>query len=388
MAPELLASAASYPVVTILGPRQSGKTTLSKATFPNKTYVNLEEPDIRSFAETDPRHFLEQYPDGAILDEIQRVPTLLSYIQAIVDKLEDVGIFILTGSHQLSLAEEITQSLAGRTGILHLMPLSLHELQQASLTYDLDQQLVTGFYPRIYKYNIEPQRFYRDYVQTYIERDVKMLLNLKNLDQFQRLLSLCATRIGQTIDYTQMSNALGISRHTVKEWLSILKASFIITTLPPYFENLGKRITKSSKLYFNDVGLACYMLGIRDANQVAHHPLRGCLFENLVVNEVSKLLLNKGEETQLYFYRDSNQLEVDLLFQQGLSLIAIEIKSSKTFSKEFLKGLLKFKSIAKKHNVVEYIVYSGDHEQMVNDCRVINYNNIKNISSEIHGTKE
>lgn len=376
---ELIHSAASYPVVTVIGPRQSGKTTLVKATFPSKAYVNLEAPDIRSFAETDPRRFLEQYPDGAILDEIQRVPSLLSYIQTIVDEREDLGIFILTGSHQLSLQQEVSQSLAGRTSLLHLMPLSLQELKQAGWVHELDEQLQYGFYPRIYKYDLEPQRFYRDYVQTYVERDVKMLVNIKDLSQFQRLLSLCATRIGQTIDYTQLGNELGISRHTVKEWISLLKASFLINTLPPYFENLGKRIIKSEKLYFNDVGLACYLLGIREPTQVVHHPLRGALFENMVVSEINKLLLNRGEETRLYFYRDSNQLEVDLIFQYGLHLMIIEIKSSKTFHSSFLKGLETFTNMAKQHKTRGYIVYGGEHQQQVSDYHVINYLNMNDI---------
>jgi uncharacterized protein len=376
---ELLISAASYPVVTIIGPRQSGKTTLSKSTFPQKIYVNLEDPDIRCFATEDPRAFLAGYPDGAIIDEIQRVPELLSYIQGIVDAQEDLGLFILTGSHQLLLQKEISQSLAGRTGILHLMPFSMHELQQAGLEQSLDQQLFYGFYPRIYKDRIEPQRFYRDYVQTYIERDLKLMIKLKDLDQFQRFLSLCATRLGQTIDYTHFANALGMSRHTIKEWLSLLKASFIITTLPPYFKNFGKRIVKSSKLYFNDVGLVCYLLGIRTQEQVVHHPLRGPLFENLVINEVMKTQYNYGQETSLYFYRDSQQSEVDLLFQKGLELIAMEIKSSQTFHPSFLKGLAKLKSLIKGSPLKGYLIYSGEHEQKVHHYQVLNYKHINNV---------
>lgn len=373
---ELITTAASYPVVTVIGPRQSGKTTLVRSAFPNKTYVNLEDPDVRSFAIADPRQFLAKYPNGAIIDEIQRVPSLLSYIQGIVDNKESLGFFILTGSHQLSLQAEVSQSLAGRTGILHLMPLSLTELKQQSCEYDLNNQLYYGFYPRIYKYNIEPQRFYRDYVQTYIERDIKLILNVKDLDQFQRFVRLCATRIGQLIDYSQMANDLGLSRHTVKKWLSILKASFIITTLPPYFENLGKRIIKSSKLYFNDVGLACYLLGIRSSEQVANHPLRGSLFENLVINEITKNNLNKGNELSLYFYRDSNQLEVDLIYQNGAKLITIEIKSSQTFNIKFVKGLNKFKDIANQYTISSYLIYSGEYEQVIDNIQVLNYKNI------------
>ncbi len=215
----------------------------------------------------------------------------------------------------------------------------------------LHEQIFYGFYPRIYKYSIEPQRF----------------------------LNLCATRIGQLIDYTQFANELGISRHTIKEWISILKASFIITTLPPYFENLGKRVIKSPKLYFNDVGLACYLLGIRNKEQVAHHPLRGNLFENMIVSEVLKQLLNRGEATPLYFYRDTNQLEVDLIFQWGIELLAIEIKSSMIFNKNFLKGLIKFKNLASMHRPKGYVIYAGDHQQKVNEYEVLNYKSIVNL---------
>ena len=205
------------------------------------------------------------------------------------------------------------------------------------------------------------------------------MINVKDLNQFQRFLNLCATRIGQTLDYTHMANDLGLSRHTIREWLSILKASFIISTLPPYFENLGKRITKSSKLYFNDVGLVCYLLNIRDVKHIAHHPLRGSLFENLLINEITKLHINKGHEPRLYFYRDSNQLEVDVVFQQGLELIAIEIKSSKTFHPSFLKGLKAFQKLATTYQVRPYLIYSGDHEQVVQTCHVINYNHVECI---------
>jgi predicted AAA+ superfamily ATPase len=380
--PELIRSASSYPVVSLLGPRQSGKTTLVKKAFPNKPYLSLEDHDVRSFATEDPRQFLAQYPDGAILDEVQRAPTLLSYIQGIVDEQNRPGLVILSGSHQLSLQAEISQSLAGRTGILHLMPLSLAELKAASLEQSLDQQLFYGFYPRIYQHHIEPQRFYRDYLQTYVERDVKMMINIKDLDQFRRFLNLAATRIGQLVDYTSLANDLGLSRNTIKEWISLLKESFIITALPPYFENLGKRIIKSSKLYFNDVGLACHLLGIRTTEHLVNHPLRGYLFENLVVTEISKSLLNRGEETLLYFYRDSNRLEVDVVFQHGLDLIAIEIKSSSTFNKDFLNGLTRFQALVTPQPLKSYLIYSGDHQQKVHDHQVLNYNHAAEVVGE------
>ncbi len=373
---EFLESARSYPVVTIIGPRQSGKTTLAKTTFANKAYVNLEIPEERALATSDPKRFLRQFPDGAILDEIQRVPQLLSYIQAIVDGQEKNGLFILTGSHQLELQQEITQSLAGRTGMLKLLPLSLAELRSTQAHFSLEQQIYYGGYPRIYKNNISPKRFYRDYVQTYVERDVKKIINIKDLDQFQRLLNLCAARVGQVIDYTSMANELGIARDTVKSWLSVLKASFLITTLPPYFENFGKRIIKTPKLYFTDVGLVSYLLGIQEFAQIARHPLRGQLFENLVLLELMKLHYNRGDNTQFYYYRDNHQNEIDILFQQGLHLNAVEIKSTETFNKNLLKSLKKFEHIAEPTNIKPYLIYAGEREQQVNTHQIIQYLNI------------
>ena len=373
---EFIESTKSYPVVTIIGPRQSGKTTLARTVFASKAYVNLEIPEERALATSDPKRFLRQFPQGAILDEIQRVPQLISYIQAIVDEQDQNGLFILTGSHQLELQQEITQSLAGRTGMLKLLPLSLIELRNIQADFSLEQQIYYGGYPRIYKNNIPPKRFYRDYVQTYVERDVKKIINIKDLEQFQRLLSLCAARVGQVIDYTAMANELGITRDTVKSWLSVLKASFLITTLPPYFENFGKRIIKTPKLYFTDVGLVSYLLGIQEFSQIAHHPLRGQLFENLVLLELMKLHYNRGEDTKFYFYRDNHQNGIDILFQQGLHLNAIEIKSAETFNKTLLKSLRKFEHIAASTNIQSYLIYAGEREQQINHHHVIQYLNV------------
>lgn len=377
--PELLASSHSYPVVTILGPRQSGKTTLAKLAFPSKSYINLEAPDERHLAASDPRGFLERFPDGAILDEIQRIPELLSYLQPIVDEKKQNGLFILTGSHQLELQESITQSLAGRTGILHLYPLSLSELGQLANGFSLDEQLMHGGYPRIYEHRISPLRFYRDYTQTYLERDLKQIIQVKDLDQFQRFLYLCAARVGCFMDYTSLSNELGVSRHTVKHWISVLKASFLLVTLPPYFENLGKQMIKSSKLYFADVGLLCYLLGIREAIQLERHPLRGMVFENLVILEMIKNDLNRGVEPRLFYYRDNHQNEVDVVRPYGNDLMAIEIKSSRTFSKNFLGPVEKFKARVKNRRVNTVIVYSGDQEQMIQGTQLINYQHLKQL---------
>ncbi len=373
---ELVLMANSYPVVTVLGPRQSGKTTLVKALFPTKPYISLENLDDRSFAENDPRSFLEKFPDGAILDEIQRLPMLLSYIQGIVDNSNRKGLFILTGSHQLELHESISQSLAGRTAILKLLPLSYTELKSQNITNSLDGYMLQGMYPRIYKDNINPTKFYRDYIQTYIERDVRKMLNIKDLSLFQHFLKLCAGRIGQIFNSSSLGNELGISHNTVQNWLSILEASFIIFRLQPYFENFGKRLIKSPKIYFNDVGLASYLLDITSKEQLSRDPLRGNLVENFVISEFLKQRLNHGYEPGMYFYRESNLNEVDLIFKLGNNLIPIEIKASKTFNTDFLKGLKYFKSIVDKRCPLGFVIYAGEQEQKIDIFQVFNYQNI------------
>lgn len=370
---ELLDMAASYPVVTLVGPRQSGKTTLLKTLFQNKPYISLEDPDIREFAKIDPRGFLDRFPEGAIFDEVQRQPELLSYIQTIVDNKNIKGMFLLTGSHQLLLQEKINQSLAGRTAILKLLPFSLEELAPIITDSSLDKCLLNGMYPRIYNDKINPTKFYRDYVQTYIERDVRQMINIKDLNLFKQFIKLCAGRVGQILNSNNLSNELGISYHTVNNWLSVLEASFLIFRLQPYYENFGKRILKSPKLYFTDVGLALYLLGITSELQSSRDPLRGALVENLIILELLKNRLNKGEEPNFYYYRDNNQNEVDLLIQNGSSIIAVEIKSSQTFNPAFLKGLCYFKEIAKSKYQSGYLLYTGNQEQKINDFQVLNY---------------
>jgi predicted AAA+ superfamily ATPase len=381
IATELTDMAKHYPIVTLLGPRQSGKTTLVKKHFPEKAYVSLENLDERDFAQSDPRGFLNRFPNGAILDEIQREPTLLSYLQEIVDKADINGLFILTGSHQLELHASITQSLAGRTAMLKLLPLTLAELSQHAPPLSLDEYLLHGMYPRIYKNNLNPTKFYRDYVQTYIERDVRKMINLKDLGLFQKFLKLCAGRTGQIFNRQNLSNELGISNNTVSHWLSVLEASFLVFTLPPYFENFGKRLIKSPKLYFTDVGLATYLLDIYTAEQLTRDPLRGQLVENLVISEFLKNQFNRGLESGLYFYRDSNQNEVDLLFKSGHNLIPIEIKSSTTFNRDFLKGLKYFHSIAPDRMPFGMVIYAGEQEQKIDYTHIFNYKSMKKISA-------
>lgn len=363
-----------YPVVTLTGPRQSGKTMLAKTTFPHKPYVNLEAHDTRQQIAMDPRGFLEQYPEGAIVDEIQRLPALLSYIQVRVDERPDEkGLYVLTGSHQLALHEAITQSLAGRTALLRLLPFSIQELQQANIELSLDEYLLYGFFPRIHKEQLDPTKAYRNYFQTYIERDVRQLINIKNLSLFQKFMKLCAGRVGQLINYDSLGNELGLSGHTIREWLSILEASFIIFRLEPYFENFGKRIIKSSKLFFTDVGIVSYLLDIETIAQVARDPLRGGLIENLVLLELIKARLNQGKDPHFYFYRDSQQKEVDIIYKVSHALIPIEVKSSKTVHQDFFKGLHFFKKLVGERCPKGYLIYAGMDESLIQSFQTLNF---------------
>lgn len=377
---ELLKAAKSYPIVTLLGPRQSGKTTLIRHVFPHKPYVNLEALDTQEIATQDPRSFLEQFPDGAILDEIQRVPSLLSYIQVLVDKNEQKGMFLLTGSHQMELHQAISQSLAGRTSLLTLLPMSLVELEENKISLSLDESLLEGGYPRIFKAHLNPTQAYRNYFQTYIERDLRQLIHVKDLTQFQRFVKLCAGRIGQLLNMESLANDVGVSSRTIKEWMSILEASFILIFLQPYFENFGKRIVKSPKLYFTDIGLASYLLGIENVEQMSRDPLRGNLVENLVVLELIKGRLNQGLDPQLYYFRDSHGHEVDLIFQQARNLIPIEIKSAKTFHSEFLNNLKFFQQLVGEERCQKgYVVYSGDQKGKIGHFQLLNYKDAATI---------
>jgi len=376
---ELRAEAKAYPIVTVMGPRQSGKTTLVRNTFKRKPYVNLEAPDMRYLAESDPRGFLSEYPGGAILDEIQRVPELLSYIQVIVDETKTPGMFILTGSHQLQLHEAISQSLAGRTALLTLLPLSIAELNKSNLEnknkISDDGYLYQGFYPRIYDSDLNPTKAYRGYFQTYIERDVRLLINVKDLTTFQKFIKLCAGRIGQVLNMNGLSNEVGVSGHTIKHWLSILEASYVVVMLQPYFENLGKRVIKSPKLYFTDVGLATYLLDIENLTQIKRDPLRGNLFENMVVLELMKKRLNQGFDHKLYYYRDSQQNEVDVIYKTSNQLVPIEIKSSKTFNARFTKNLDFFENLVGERCPNKYLIYTGEQASKIKNTKILNYKN-------------
>lgn len=376
---EILRLAEGYPIVTILGPRQSGKTTLAKMIFPHKPYVNLEAPHVRSLAINDPLGFLAQYQDGAVLDEIQNVPQLLSYLQVDVDENKAFGKYILTGSHQFELHKAVSQSLAGRTALLKLLPLTINELSGGNTNLTLDEYLFNGFFPQVYTSKLDPSTIYLNYYHTYVERDIRQLINIKDLHLFQKFVTLLAGRIGQVLNKDNLSNELGISSSTVTQWISILEASFIIFLLPPYFENFGKRLIKSPKLYFTDVGLASYLLGIENMNQLARDPIRGFLVENLVIVELMKTRANKGLDPHLYYYRDNHQNEVDVIYKSASQLIPIEIKSAQTYNSEFLKGLKYFKKIVGDRVSSQYLVYAGDYEQQVGEIQILNFKNTSKI---------
>ena len=373
--------ARSFPIVTITGPRQSGKTTLVKATFPEMNYASLEDPDVREFAHSDPRGFLNQYPDGAILDEIQHVPKLVSYIQTIVDDRGKNGLFFLTGSNQFKYMQSVSQSLAGRTGILKLLPFSYDEVYGKG-SVDFDKVTFTGFYPRIFDQEIRPDLFLTGYMQTYLERDVRMLLRVKDLMQFHRFVKLCAGRTGQIMNFSSLANDLGVTHKTVKEWVSILEASFIVYLLKPYYRNYNKRVIKSPKLYYIDIGLAAHLMGIENSRQVQTHPLRGALFETLVVSEFIKARFNQGRRDNLFYFRDRTGNEVDLIFETGRGPVPVEIKSAKTITSHSFKGLNYFKKL--KKNTPAFYPIMGDHiHQERSEHSVYGYSNIVSVIEEL-----
>lgn len=366
---EFRKSASEYPVVTVLGPRQSGKTTLARMQYPDKPWVSLEDPDIRMAAEADPRGFLGQYRDGAILDEVQRSPDLLSYLQGIVDREGGRARFILTGSHQPALHQAISQSLAGRTAVLTLWPFSWHELRQYGPLPPAFDLIPRGFYPRVHEERLDPVRFFANYAQTHVERDVRALVQVRDLSVFQKFLTLLAGRIGQLVNLSALSSDVGVSSTTLRNWLSVLEATYIVFTLPPFFENVGKRVVKSPKIYFADVGLAAYLLGIRTPEQLARDPLRGNLYENLVIAEVLKGAHNAGRRAELFFYRDSHGNEVDLLIREAGRLVPVEIKSASTFTASFIKGLAGFRALGVGTPAAGTVLYNGAQTHDVRGVR-------------------
>lgn len=360
--------AGQYPVVTLVGPRQSGKTTLARKVFPNKPYVTLEDPDMRRFATDDPRSFLASYPGGAVLDEIQRVPELPSYLQSKVDAKATPGQFILTGSQQFELMTQVSQSLAGRTALLRLLPLTLAELASVAPVDSRDPLalpacLLNGFYPRVHDQKLSPSQAMGDYFATYVERDLRQLAAVQDLRLFERFVRLCAGRTGQLLNLNSLANDAGISQPTARAWMDLLQTSFIVHLLPPWFVNSSKRLIKSPKLYFCDTALACWLLGLRTPEQVQRDPLWGALFENFVVMEALKDRFNQGENSPLYFYRDSEGNEVDLLMPVGRRMHGIEIKAGATVNPDYFKGLKRFEAHQPQSLLSGCVVFGGEQSQ-------------------------
>ena len=372
----ILEAAKYFPVITVTGPRQSGKTTMLKQIFPHLHYYSLEDLDTRSFAMEDPVRFLHLHEDGMILDEVHNYPELLSYIQGIVDEQPHKK-FVLSGSSNFALLKKVSQSLAGRSGVFELMPLSIEEVKgQIEYVDNADQLLYQGLYPAVCSCKNIPKFLYPSYVKTYLERDVRDLLNVKDMRLFNLFLKLCAGRIGSVFNASEIAGEIGVSSKTIQAWVSILQASYVVYLLPPYFENSRKRLTKSPKMYFCDTGLACTLLGIESAEQLAFDKMRGHLFENLIVVELLKRRLNEGKESNLYFYRDSNQNEVDILVNNGSSLDAIEVKSAMTYNPSFEKALLKVNEWVNPPVGKRTIIYAGTLEDDKGDIRLLNYRNM------------
>lgn len=359
---ELRSLAGQFRAVAVVGPRQSGKTTLVRMTFPDKEYVSLENPDTRNFALEDPRGFLAGFPEGAILDEVQRTPDIFSYLQQLLDEDATCGRFILTGSNNLLLQENISQSLAGRVGYLFLLPLSLGELPNPELP--VNDLLYKGFYPALHNDETEAEtsRYFANYIRTYVERDVRLIRNITNLTSFERFLRLCAGRIGQLLNVNNLAVETGVDNKTIAAWLSVLEASFIVFRLQPYHKNFNKRIVKMPKLYFYDTGVASALLGIENANQLKLHPLRGALFENMIVVDFLKNRYNQGKLSNLYFWRDSLGREVDLLLENQDGLVPIEIKSGQTITNDYFGSLTEWLKISGEER--GWIIYAGDSKQV------------------------
>jgi predicted AAA+ superfamily ATPase len=370
LAPALQQRASQYPVVTLTGPRQSGKTTLCRALFPDKPYINLEDPDRRRLALEDPRGLLNMVPHGAILDEIQRAPELPSYLQGMVDADPTPGRFILTGSQQFELMSSVSQSLAGRTAVLRLLPFSLTELSKIVPLADAATVIQAGFFPRIHDRRLDPATALADYYSTTVERDLRELTAVHDLQRFGRFVRLCAGRIGQLLNVSSLGNDAGVSHATARAWLDLLQTCHIVFLLPPWFVNTGKRLVKSPKLYFHDVGLAAWLLGIRAPQQVERDPLFGALFENLVIADVLKQQFNRGLPGDLYFFRDAVGNEVDLLLPAGRSFHAIEIKAGATVNPDYFRGLRSFARLFPEAVTSGGVIYGGIQAQPRSDWPV------------------
>ncbi|MFN4082442.1 MAG: ATP-binding protein [Bacteroidia bacterium] len=373
--------ARKFPAVGLLGPRQSGKTTLARELFPKKPYISFENQDNVLLATQDPRAFLGQYKTGAIFDEIQRVPQLLSYMQGVIDAQPNkVGLFIITGSQNLLLLESISQTLAGRIAFIHLLPFSYTELAESKYSkQSLNKLILNGGYPRLYDKKINPVDYYPNYLLTYVERDVRQIKNITNLALFQRFLKVCATRVGQEVNYTSIGNDTGVDQKTIMSWFGILEASFIAFRLQPFYNNLGKRLTQMPKMYFYDTGLCCSLLELENESHVNTHPLRGALFENLIILELLKSRYNNGQRSNLYYWRDRTGNEIDVLLDQSSQVIPLEIKAAVTFNADYLKGINYWRKI---HPLTQksYVIYTGKTAEM-DKTTILNWKEIDVIKN-------
>ena len=382
IAPHLLRLFEQYPFVTLTGPRQSGKTTLCRSVFGHLGYANLEDPRMRRFAQDDPIGFLARFPDGAVLDEIQRVPDLPSYLQVMADEVGRPGLFVLTGSEQFGLTGTITQSLAGRTALLRLLPFTLAERGLAGGGEALEEVLYSGGYPRIFHRKLNPTEALGDYWETYVERDVRRIGAIRNLEAFREMAMLCAGRAGQLLNETSLGSDAGVSRTTVSEWLATLEASDIMFRLRPYHTNIRKRLTRSPKLYFHDVGLACYLIGIDSPSHLVAHPLRGALFENLVVTEAIKHTYNRARRPRLSFFRDRSGLECDLIYETPEGLAAIEIKSGNTIASDWFATPRKLAKILPQVTT-QAVIYGGAERQNRTTATALPFNDFAGFLTEL-----
>ena len=383
---ELLEISKKMPAIAVLGPRQSGKTTLTKSTFKNHLYLSLEDRKIREFAKDDPHDFFKTHDNkhGLILDEIQEAPELLSYIQLYIDEYERPGYFVLTGSQNFLVNDAITQTLAGRISIFTLLPLSIKELKSENLLpKQIEELIFKGQYPRIYSSDLPPAKFYPSYIRTYIERDVRTLRNVTSLSTFQRFIGLCAGRIGQLLNISSLANDCGINVATAKSWISLLEASYIIFLLKPYHRNFGKRLIKTPKLYFYDTGLACSVLEIESASQVSSHYLRGGLVESFVISEFYKERCNRGLMPNFYFWRDKMGNEIDCLIASGDTAIPVEIKAGKSISRDWFKGLNYWYNLLETENKHGVVVYAGDDDQNRSAGRIVSWKSTDTVLPKI-----
>ena len=367
-----------YPVLTLTGPRQSGKTTLARSVFPDAEYVNLEDPEMHALALSDMREFLRRHPAPAVFDEVQYVPELLRYVQAAVDEARSPAQYVLTGSHQPALRAAIGESLAGRTGLLELMPLTIGELAAVGVEKSRDEWIFEGFMPCLYDSALLPTELYRDYFRTYVERDVRQLANLRRRAAFETFVRLLAGRVGQVLNVNALSDDAGVSVPTVKEWLSVMEASYVIYVMRPYYRNFGKRFIKSPKVYFTETGLASYLLGIRSPEQVANHPLMGNLFENMAVMEILKRRLNRGDEPDMYFMRTSSGLEADIVVENGGRLDLYEVKASSTFRPDMTANLRRMAEFIPDVGRLA-LVYSGRASGIQDGVDTVNFADVGEV---------